>query len=233
MKKEHELFVDIWLDTHCHPNRFINDPPTGTICADEPTTYAISIDGISPWRISSNIRRKLEETQCLGERRITCSISMSFFHVTSKKFYGSTFLGHEHTFTLKNLNEINNLSMTNLNELIYFNTRVTDPNAVLVCELVTSLYDQFGGGIEKRFGCGYGVICLFSDFDGELNARHDPIKSGSICIFDGSPRDLLTVKGQGGSIKQETKCMLSYRMWRCDGIGAVINTSAIVSVLFR
>ena len=122
-----------WLTEH---SQLFNDPPQQAQTSADPTMFAISIDSIMPWNVSSNVKRKLEETPCLGERRITCSVSLSFFHTPSKKFYGSTFIGHQHTFSLKNINEIKSLSLYNLNELVYFQTRVNDPNSVLVCELV-------------------------------------------------------------------------------------------------
>eukprot|EP00956_Cyclotella_meneghiniana_P014371 scaffold21503_cov56-Cyclotella_meneghiniana.AAC.2 len=220
-----------WLTEH---SQLFNGPPQQTQTSADPTMFAISIDSIMPWNVSSNVKRKLEETPCLGERRITCSVSLSFFHTPSKKFYGSTFIGHQHTFSLKNINEIKSLSLSNLNELVYFQTRVNDPNSVLVCELVASLLDPFGDGIEKRFGCGFAIIGPFIDTENDDgSSQRDPIKSGSICIYDGSPRELLSMKGQGISIfqqlrKQETKSRLSFKVWLCSSIGDVIRSASIL-----
>ena len=232
---EKECFIERWLDAH---RQTTNDHlPAGTITADESNVFAISIKSIIPWNISTSIKHKLDELQCRGERRVACSISMSFFHVPSKKFYGTTFAGHEHTFTLKSLNEMSNLSINNLNEMIYFQTTVVDPNAVVVCELVAALYDAFGEGIEKRYGCGFAVISPFSNCDEvDKKSPNDPIKSGPICVYDGSPRDLLSLKSHGGSMfqqlrKQETKSVLTYKIWDRIDVGKVLKDSHIVSMM--
>lgn len=221
------------MEAHCQTFNDAGEAPTAAVAADEPTTYAMSVESISPWHISNNMKRKLEETQCLGERKIACSVSMSFFHAASKKFYGCTsFIGHEHVFVLKN--SLNHLSI-NLNELVYFQTKVVDPNSVVVCELVASLFDQFGEDVEKKYGCGFAVLTPFSDCeDDSERSQGDPVKSGSICIYDGSPRDLLDAK-EPGSIsqqlrKQETKCMMSYKVWHCGEIGAAIKSLRVVSL---
>jgi hypothetical protein len=238
MREESEVavsYAEKWMEAHCQTCNATGDAPQAAMRAtDEPKTYAMLIQSISPWHISNSMKRKLEETQCLGKRQIACSVSMSFFHAGSKKFYGSTFVGHEHIFVLKNgLSEINYLTI-NLNELVYFHTKVVDPNSVIVCELVASLFDQFGEG-EKRYGCGFAVVSPFSDCceDDSERSHKNPVKSGSICIYDGSPRDLLDAKEPGGIFqqlrKQETKCMMLYKIWRCSEIGTALNSVRLVS----
>ena len=228
-------FAEKWIDTHCKQfNSFANDLPEQAIKNVNSTVYALLLSSIIPWN-SNSIKRTLEKMHHIGERRIKCSISMSFFHTPTKKFYGSTFVGHEHFFVLKNLDQMNNVSMKNLNELVYFHTSVVNPNSVVVCELIVSVFEPMGNGIETRHGCGFAVISPFLDCNDEIGSRGGLLKSDSICVYEGSPRDLLGIKGQVNILKQlserKTKSIMSYKSWRCDDIGEVIRTVNIVSLL--
>ena len=234
--------IDKWMDAHCRQH--LSDPPEQARTVEHPTTFAISIDRIIPWN-TSNIRRKLEELHYLGEIRVAFSVSLSLFHTESKQFYGSTFVGHDHVVTLKNLKEFDTLSMNNLNELVYFQTRVIDPNSVVVCELVASLFDQFGEGIERRYGCGFAIInpfCVDEDASITENLKQRPIKSGITFVYDGSPRDLLGLKEPSGALEQlrtskrDTKSAVSYKIWQCNGITTVesfVKENQIIGALTK
>ena len=104
LREQRLSHAEKWMDEQIRQLSIDDELPKTLITTDNSTAYAILVASIAPWNISNSIKRKLEEIQLSGERQIACSLSMSFYHAQSKKFYGSTFVGHEHTFTLKNLN---------------------------------------------------------------------------------------------------------------------------------
>jgi hypothetical protein len=212
-------YAENWMDDRCKEIIFAVDLPNGLDMVGDPATYAVCVSNTT-WPLSGSIKKRLEET---GERRITCSMSMSFYHFTGAKFYGSTFVGHEHAFTLKSVKNDTLIQIKNFNELVYFQTKVYDSNCFVVIELVVSLYDHYGDVVEKRYGCGFVLI---STFFSELPY------AGSTHVYEGSPRELLSLRG-GSSIfeqlrKQETILELSYQVWRCENIGEVLKFSNLV-----
>ncbi|KAL3785924.1 hypothetical protein HJC23_008119, partial [Cyclotella cryptica] len=212
-------YAESWIDAHCKEIIFAVDLPDGLKTVGDPATYAICISRTT-WPISGSIKKKLEET---SERRMTCSASMSFYHFKGAKFYGSTYVGDEHAFTLKSGKSDILSQIKNFNELVYFQTKVYDPNCFVVIELVVSLYDHFDDSVEKRYGCGFALI---SPFFLELTY------AGSTNVYAGSPRELLKLRGDRSIFeqlrKQESKSELSYQVWRCDNIGEVLKSSNII-----
>lgn len=219
IRESERSYAESWMDDRCKEIIFAVDLPNGLDTVGDPVTYAICVSNTT-WPLSGSIKKKLEET---GERRITCSMSMSFYHFIGAKFYGSTFVGHEQAFTLKRVQSESLVQINNFNELVYFQTKVCDSNCFVVIELVVTLYNHYGDAVEKRYGCGFALI---SPFLSELPC------AGSTYMYEGSPRELLNLRGDGSIFeqlrKQETKLVLSYQVWRCESIGEVLKSSNLV-----
>lgn len=190
------------------------------ILAAKPTAYAFLLSSIDHWPIPPSLKKILETAELDGmqETRITCSISMSFYHTLSKRFYGSTWVGHEHPFSIKTSTK--RIPIDNLNELTYFQTRINDPNCFIVVELVMAILSPLDGSVSRRYGCGWALVNpFFLDL---------AMSTGKIGLYSGSPRDLLQLKGSGSSIQKEllikqragtTSAMVTYTIWRPTDLG--------------
>lgn len=210
--------------------------------ASNPTTYAILISDIDPWPIPTTLKRKLQEVQLqdgIKERNIACSISMSFYHVRSKRFFGSTFVGYEHVFSITDSTHVS-FPARNLNEMMYFQSKIQDRNCFAVLELVMTTYDSFNGSVASRYGCGWALLKPFLPTYGTKgNSQLDGIIStGKINVYAGTPKDLLSMKGDGAAVlKQLTNkkvdqpvSIVSYKIWRQDALNEIITSSNIVRI---
>ena len=165
----------------------------------------------------SSLKKRLETAELEGMKSInvTCSMSMTFYDSKSKRFYGSTWVGHEHHFIIKICSTM--IVLENFNELVYFFTRINDPYHFIVIELIMNIRSPLNGSISGRLGCGWAVI---DPFLGE-NKTHDRVS-----LLDGSPRRLLELKGNRAAIldqlaKQDRRkkraSVLSFTIWRLQG----------------
>lgn len=104
----------------------------------------------------------------ISHKEIKYSISVTFYHAPSKRFYGSTYLGTELESTDGTFR---------LNELLYFRLKYFGPNCYGVLELIATEYTS--SVVNGQYGCGWGLIRLdFSETDG-------------VTIYQGTPRELL------------------------------------------
>jgi hypothetical protein len=225
-EEEEVTHLQRWLEASCNKAPVsLEDLPTTSAPKrnDIPSTYAVLLSSISSWPLP----KKVQETSKGSPTKIECSVSISFFHLPSKQFYGSTFLGTEHPFQLNNSFE---LPMSNLNELVYFQTSINDPNCFIVIELVTTTRNPINEDVDKRFGSGWAIIKPF--LDERLVQENDiVISSGEVKIFQGTPRELLQLKGDTASILKQLEqknSSLSFQIWRPSHIGEIIKTSNVV-----
>jgi len=144
---------------------------------------------------------------------VTCSMSMTFYHSKSKRFYGSTWVGHEHPFTIKSSST--KLVLDNFSELTYFFTRINDPCCFIVIELIMNILSPLDGSVSERLGCGWAVVNPF--LGGSMS-------NGSICLLGGSPRRLIELKGNRAAIlidqlaEHGSLSQLSFKIWRLKGL---------------
>ena len=104
----------------------------------------------------------------IPDKEIKYSISVAFYHASSKRFYGSTYIGTEHEGTD---------GKYILNELLYFRLKCFGPNCYAVLELIATEYTS--STVHGQYGCGWGLIRL--DFS----------ENGETVIHQGTPRELL------------------------------------------
>lgn len=181
------------------------------------TAYAFLLSSINPWPMPPSLRKRLQTAELDGMQLMnaTCSMSMTFYHSKSRRFYGSTWVGHEHTCTIKSSST--KIVLENFNELTYFFTRVHDPYCFIVIELIMNILSPLNGSISGRLGCGWAIV---NPFLGESKSN------GRICLFDGSPRRLLELKGSRASIleqltkqnKATSASVVSFTIWRLEGL---------------
>jgi hypothetical protein len=80
-------------------------------------------------------------------KEISIQISLSMFHLKSKSFFGSTWMGKTVAIVKDPNNQTENIAPifdVEYSDLAYFVTRVTDPGCVLVMEVVGSVMDGNG-----------------------------------------------------------------------------------------
>ena len=201
------------------------------------TAYAMLVSSIEPyWPMPPTLKRKLQEAQLkegAEETKIACSIAMSFYHTSSKRFYGSTWVGYEHVLPVSNFQNLQ-FPVRNLNELMYFQSSVdNDPNRLAVIELVTTTFDSFTGSVASRYGCGWALISPFHI----VEKNKEETRFTRITVFEGTPRELLSLKGDGAAILRQLNMkkiegepsVISYRIWRLETMSKLFKTSGIVS----
>lgn len=186
---------------------------------DHPTVYAFLFSSINPWPIPPSFKKRLQSEELDGIQvlNITCSLSMTFYHSKTKRFYGSTYIGHEHHCTIQKSSS--KIVFENFNELTYFFTRINDPNCFIVIELVLNILSPLSGGISGRVGCGWAII---NPYVGELKS------TGKICLHEGSPKRLLECKGNHTAIENhltkhnKTTSVVSFTIWRSESLSKTL-----------
>lgn len=186
----------------------------------DPTVYAMILASINPWPIPPSFKKRLQSVEQNGMQvlNITCSMSMTFYHSKTKRFYGSTYIGHEHHWTIQKSSS--KIVFENFNELTYFFTRINDPNCFLVIELVMNILSPLSGGISGRVGCGWAIL---NPYVGELKS------TGKICLYEGSPKRLLECKGNHTAIEnhlakhnKRTTSSVSFTIWRSESLSKTL-----------
>lgn len=236
-----DLTLHNWKDL-CIPvalNDSVNEK--SPVTSEYPTAYALLLSGVEPWPIPSALKKKMKDEKLqfgMICKKIACSISMTFYHVLSKKFFGSTFVGHEYVVSTEATNIP--ISVKNFNEIMYFQSRIRDPNCFAVIELVMSTFDSVSDEVSNRYGCGWTII---NPFEFEVDKEHQSndigscklITSGNLCVYRGSPRELVTKKGDGkdvlkhfNSTKMDT--FIPYKLWNFESLNRVVMTWNIVSI---
>ena len=85
------------------------------------------------------------------------SVSMSFYHSSSKRFFGSTWMGFKQSPPKKGGENLL------FNEVVYWSSSVVDPNCFSVIELVATEVDNSSGVVMGQYGCGWAMLQPFGD----------------------------------------------------------------------
>lgn len=102
--------------------------------SSKPRGLTLCFEKILGWSIPVDILQAVDSGEC----RLSVQLGLSMFHLESKTFFGSTWLGQ-----LLVLNESDKGVMADVidisySEIIYMVTRLTDPSCVAVVEIVVS-----------------------------------------------------------------------------------------------
>ena len=81
---------------------------------------------------------------------------MSFYHSASKRFFGSTWMGFKQSPPKKS-------AVLLVNEVVYWNSSIVDPNCFAVVELVATEVDDSSGVVIGQYGCGWSMLQPFGD----------------------------------------------------------------------
>ena len=110
-----------------------------------PRGLALTFCDLNGWSLPSLLTT--EET--FGTVDVVIQLSLSLYHMKSKSFFGSTWMGEEVLLSKKDLN--NSKINCTINDIVYIISRITDASCVCLAEVVVSLCDE--RGIKtKQFG---------------------------------------------------------------------------------
>ncbi|XP_071945028.1 nephrocystin-4-like [Antedon mediterranea] len=116
-------------------------------------------------------------------------IRLSLFDVTFKRFFGRTWKGPKKA--CKGASTGN--PKLHYNMPVYFHTSLTDPNIVLVIEVVGTMYPK--NGEAQQISCGWGLLKPFEQEDIVDSSDGKPAVSQKVDLMHGTPRALLFVNG--------------------------------------
>mmetsp|Transcript_34093 Transcript_34093/g.50049 ORF Transcript_34093/g.50049 Transcript_34093/m.50049 type:complete len:1438 (+) Transcript_34093:97-4410(+) len=152
-------------------------------------TYAMQILRINPWPIPPNLLKIIQKANA---RALSYSVSMSFYHILSKRFFGSTWIGRN--YLNSSVEEDGSLET---NELVYFQSKIMDPNCFAVIELVATKHDLQQQKITGQYACGWALMKPFVCDTSTMNLNKQKSEGESILslnVIGGTPRKLLTMK---------------------------------------
>ena len=139
-------------------------------------------------------------------------LSFSFFHIKSQSFFGSTWLSFPVDIPADSPGDAVSIVDIDINDIIYFVSRLTDPACVGVVEIVASLQSSAGKVPAGQYGCGWTMLNCFSSTSSSLSDIADgeeSIITTSFSLFTGSPRDLIMYSDLSTLSKELAKNELS------------------------
>ena len=145
--------------------------------------YALVLERVSNWRVPEALRSRVASSG----HSLRLSLSLSLFHLRSRTFFGSTWMGPRvHTLGAEAAAEGAAPSVA-VGEVVYLVSCIEDPSCLLVLELVATEYDDVGDRSIEQYGCGWSFLRPFDP------ARLSRGLSGSLELLAGTPRLLLNL----------------------------------------
>jgi len=151
--------------------------------AKKPTAFVLNLRSVESWPIPSALTKRLQE---YPSHSLKYSVAMSFYHSASKRFFGSTWMGFKQSPPKKS-------DVLLVNEVVYWNSSIVDPNCFAVLELVATEVDDSSGVVMGQYGCGWSMLQPFGDtgvkdisLENKLGEEgYQPLK-----VYSGTPRKL-------------------------------------------
>ncbi|XP_071840726.1 nephrocystin-4-like isoform X2 [Apostichopus japonicus] len=128
---------------------------------------------------------KLPRQKEKGKAETEYFIRLSIFDVTFKRFFGKTWTGPRKVVKAKG----NKKTLLHYNTPVYFHTSLTEPNIVLVAEIVGIVEDK--NGRIHHLSCGWSVLRIFQQGEFVDASSGSPAPVKRVDVFHGSPRALL------------------------------------------
>ncbi|XP_033104596.1 nephrocystin-4-like isoform X2 [Anneissia japonica] len=134
-------------------------------------------------------------------------IRLSLFDITYKRFFGKTWKGPKKACKGENTGN----PKLQYNTPVYFHTSLTDPNIVLVVEVVGTIFPKSGDA--QQISCGWGLLRPFEEDDIPDTSQGKPAPTQKVDLMHGTPRALLYVDGDiedNPSMLLISDCHLTY-----------------------
>lgn len=125
--------------------------------SEERRAYALCFEKVTNWHLPETILKAFGE----GDYEITLQLSLSFYHLNSASFFGSTWMGPAISLGSSDRKLPAALDF-DYADIVYFLSRISDPSCVAVIEIVVSKFDNQRNLVTKQFGCGWTMINVFA-----------------------------------------------------------------------
>lgn len=114
---------------------------------EERRAYALCFEKVANWRLPDSVLKAFGK----GDYEITLQLTLSFYHLNSASFFGSTWMGPP--ISLGNSDRLLPTSVDfEYADVVYLISRITDPTCVAVIEIVASKYDAGRNLVAMQFG---------------------------------------------------------------------------------
>jgi hypothetical protein len=149
----------------------------------KPTAFVLNLRSIESWPVPSALRARLDAHP---NHSLKYSVSMSFYHSVSKRFFGSTWMGYKQSPPKKS-------EVLLINELVYWQSSIADPNCFAIIELVATEVDNGSDVVVGQYGCGWAMMQPFGDAgirDISTESKLGEEGFHPLKVYSGTPRKL-------------------------------------------
>lgn len=152
--------------------------------------------------------------------KFNVQLSLSMYHFKSKTFFGSTWISSPISISPQNGGVPIAIDL-DYNEILYLISKIIDPDAVGVVEIVVSKIDQTTNIILQQYGCGWTIIklfesgCIDASDTSRVLADNDMVTKSSPILM-GSPRDLVSysdLRSLLNNCKRMPNCITEYKLF--------------------
>jgi len=192
------------------------------------TVFAINIYSVFPsWPIPKSIQKRLAYN---SDIKLTISISLSFYHVPSKRFFGSTFVSGEVEYHAKDDSKNDSIF---LNELIYFCPKYDRGDMqLIIVELIANEYSRKTGTKQGVYGCGWTLLRIPTTKDAERK-KNVIQEYRSVPLNLGTPKILLRmIPNEIRAIcdsSDSSGFQIQYELWVCShDLGVTLRSNALI-----
>lgn len=98
---------------------------------------SLCFEKLQGWALPLQLLQDIENNY-----ELTLQLSLSLFHIKSKTFFGSTWMGSAIPLSDAQIDVISNVIDIDYGEILYIMSRLTDPSCVAVVEIVVSKIDK-------------------------------------------------------------------------------------------
>ena len=109
---------------------------------------SIAFEGVIGWSPPQLLLKELSE----GDFELHVQLSFSLFHMTSKSFFGSTWMGAAIQLAGDRRDNFPDFLEFDYSELVYMITRINDPSCVGIVEVVASKVDSHRNITVAQYG---------------------------------------------------------------------------------
>lgn len=109
--------------------------------------YALCFEKITNWHLPDSVLKAFGK----GDYEITVQLSLSFYHLNSASFFGSTWMGPAISLGGSDRKLPTTIDFE-YSDIVYLISRISDPTCVAVIEIVASKYDNVRDLVAMQFG---------------------------------------------------------------------------------
>eukprot|EP01041_Mallomonas_annulata_P001319 gene1319-2541_t len=174
--------------------------------------FSIQFEKILGWTMPLQL---LEEVE-VGGFQMSAQLSLSLFHLKTKTFFGTTWMGTSVPIADGDTEPIVDVLDIDYREITYMISKLADPQCVAVVELVVSKLDGNKQLTASQYGCGWTVIPLFDEPEpSDVSDGQENCPSQTFTMYAGSPRLLLLYndKQLEKNLKELAGCKLQIKLY--------------------